>query len=508
MGIFDKLKKNKNTNNLKDENKQLDKEEIKQNEKSNVTNLGDVKEAEQNEESNVTNLGDVKEAEQNEEINITNLEDIKKAKHEKIQEALSEAKLLEIIKDENIPMIKSEDGNVIFRRDYDNKRIILDNHIIDILTRNNQLDDCIDYLKEKDLIDYITVFAKNNEKVLVFDFYIKNQKTYLVPMNYVEELDMDILPDDKIHYTKDALDLEIKLGNKIEESDPLGGKEMRFCSIKNPNTNEEFLPLFKTKEELRIIYPNTKYRISEITYKEAITFAKEFKGIVFRPTVESFVIANEVARCFSGISEYKEPYVDYRKYTEGEKTLEEKIQKIGTLERGSKEADLYYKGILQNIYDLDKLYISLNKDDYDEENGVSTPLALTKDGEPAIYMFSQAAYGNNWAEHYNNCLEDKTPLVGCVSAEKNFDSIFSIAQKLGIEFCMLNEGETMIGFSIKLFMEVNNITSDMIMRLPKEDAVKVLQNKAKEVSLKFNKYSVIGTNEVTDSTEYYELKLH
>ena len=88
MGIFDKLKKNKNTNNLKDENKQLDKEEIKQNEKSNVTNLGDVKEAEQNEE-----------------INITNLEDIKKAKHEKIQEALSEAKLLEIIKDENIPMI-------------------------------------------------------------------------------------------------------------------------------------------------------------------------------------------------------------------------------------------------------------------------------------------------------------------------------------------------------------------------------------------------------------------
>lgn len=422
------------------------------------------------------------------------------------EKPIDETEILETIKDESIPVIKSDKCEIIFRRDYENRRIILNNNILETLIKNNQLEECISYLRDKDLIDYITVFVQMNQKVGMIDFYINGEKTYLVPMNYADEINnvTNIVPDDKIHYTKNALDLEIKAGKKIEE-DIEEGRSMKFSSIKNPDTNKQYLPLFKTKEELRIIFPSTKYRIGEMTYKEAVKFAKEFEGVVFRPTKESFVISNEVADYFTGICEYKKHYTNYRKYTENEKTLEEKIQKIGIMEKGSKEADLYYKGILQNIFDLDKIYIALSKGDL--KNGESIPIALTKDKEPAIYMFSDLSYAKEWAEHYNN-ISNATPLVGCIKSDKNFDSIFSIAKKLGITLCMFNEGQTLIGFDIGLFMEVNNMSYDMNVRLSEEEAKKVMENKANEVKLKFNRYNVIGMEQDANTTKYYELRLH
>lgn len=73
---------------------------------------------------------------------------------------------------------------------------------------------------------------------------------------------------------------------------------------------------------------------------------------------------------------------------------------------------------------------------------------------------------------------------------------------------MFNEGQTLIGFDIGLFMEVNNMSYDMNVRLSEEEAKKVMENKANEVKLKFNRYNVIGMEQDANTTKYYELRLH
>lgn len=426
----------------------------------------------------------------------------------KINETVkNDMQLVDFMKNERVPSAKDSNNKIIFVKDYENRRVVLDLAYYEMLAESNQLNEYIDYLKGDKRVDYITLFWSENNNIIMVNVFIKEQKIYYVPMNYYDDNSGDI-NDESIHYSEKAL--EIKNNTAKEAAINVSeGRNMRFVSVKNPQNKSEFLPLFKSPQELRKIFKKEKYRICMITYEEAVQFAKEFSGLVFRPTVESLIIENDKALYFSDIDVFIKPKRDYKKYCANENTIQDKITKFQTFKNGTDEFNSYYRGILQSIADLDKLYIALSPKTLDLSKGTGLPLLHKVNDHLGFYVFSEIEIARQWCEHYKNYGPNGEMLIGIIEKEKEFNSLFSIASKMNINLCMIDEGGASLGFSINLFMDVNNFSHEITLCMTKKQAEEIVKNNEDKVKVNFNRINVMSlVKSNVDEEEYCEIKLN
>lgn len=422
---------------------------------------------------------------------------------EKADKTESSDSVLKVVMNESIPGVQDQNNNPIFVRDYKNRRVVLSGNGYGNLVKNNDLNKCVEYLKNASKADYITLYWIVNGVTKMVNLNLNKRDVYFVPMNYDSDDYIPDISDNSVHYTVAAAKISVEAENKVIESN---GKIMRFCAVKNQKSGEQYLPLFKTIGELRLIFPQEKYRICRMTYEEAVQFGREFSGIVYRPTEENLILLSDEACLFASISQFVKPYVDYKKFTAGEKTVQEKLKMLQSINKETEDFNRYYRGILQNIYDLDKIYAALNPEETDIEEGMGIPILSKKDGKPALYLFSDANIADQWAEHYNHKAADGTKLIGVLSKKDKFSSLFSIASRLGIDMCMFDEGASMLGFSINLFMDVNNMDKSINLRMTKEEADELMNNNSDKKSIWFNKVPLIGMEDKVQK-DYYELRM-
>lgn len=124
-----------------------------------------------------------------------------------------------------------------------------------------------------------------------------------------------------------------------------------------------------------------------------------------------------------------------------------------------------YRNLMRELFRQDCLFIALSKEDYKPDSKSSTPLISTKDfnGLPALYIFSDRSLASNWMAHYKHFTEDGScGLIGTIRKENQFSSLFQLAQLMGAEKIMLDEGASFVGMDLKYFIEVNAIDKDSI----------------------------------------------
>lgn len=424
----------------------------------------------------------------------------KNSSNVKDSDLIDEQELCNLIKNDKIPAIKDHNGFAIFAREYENRRIILSNYIVKTLVRNDEFEDVVKYFKDKNSIDYISLFEERFHGATMVNMNLKAEDTYLVPIHFQGDGDTE-LSDNNIHYSENA-----KIISKDLSITATNINEMIFCPVKEPKTNKEYLPLFKSEKELRTIFPIEQFRIGKITYKEAVDEAKNFLGLVFRPTEENFIILNNIAGLFSSVSYYSRLCTDYKKCTASEKTIQDKIKRLHTIKPGKPEFNQYFRGILQSICDLDKIYVALSRKSINLKTRTGTPIITNKNGTPSLYVFSDISIAEKWSMRYENYLQGGIPLLGEVKRENDFDSLFAIASRIGPGLCTFDDGNSFLVFNIKLFMEINNLDSTIKLRVPKADADKAILNKNKKLlNINYNRIHILGMDKF-DNTEYTELE--
>ena len=125
-----------------------------------------------------------------------------------------------------------------------------------------------------------------------------------------------------------------------------------------------------------------------------------------------------------------------------------------------------YENLMRELYNLPVLFFALSKDNYNEANKESLPLISTKDfnGAPALYVFSDVDLASNWMSYYHHTTDDlKFGFIGAIEKEPfGFMSVFQIAQMLGTQMIMLDEGGSLVGIHIRYFMDVNSLSAEKI----------------------------------------------
>lgn len=416
---------------------------------------------------------------------------------------LDESEIPKLIKDDKVPVIKDHNGFAIFAREYENRRIVVSNYILKTLVNNNEFEGVIKYFKNRDVIDYVSLYEQRAQAATMVNMYLNKEDTYLVPIHFNDDGDEEITYTDDINYSANAKRI-CEAANEVV----INFTEMIFCPIRDPQSGNEYLPLFNTVEELRSIFPNEKFRIARISYKEAAQISIRYLGLVFRPTEENYIILNNIASLFSSVSKPFRLCTNYKKYTENETTIVDKIKKLHSIKPHKPEFNLYFRGILQNIGDLNKIYVALSRKSFDRRTGTATPIITNKDGNPSMYIFSDLEKAQKWAVHYENYLQRGIPLIGEVERKNDFDSLFAIASRIGPTLCTLDDFSTLFVFNVKLFMEINNMDDVIKLRVPKEEAERALLNKQKpQLNINYNKIHILAMKSVYDNTEYTELEI-
>lgn len=425
-----------------------------------------------------------------------------KKSNDEDNDLLDEREIPKLIKDDKVPVIKDHNGFAIFTREYENRRIVVSNYILKTLVNNNQLQGIIDYFKNKNVIDYISFYRQQAQATVMVNMYLYKEDTYLVPIHLDGDDTIEEDFDDTIFYSENA-----KRICKDESIDVTNIKEMIFCPVKDPKDGSEYLPLFNSVEEVRSIFPIEDFRIARISYKEATEVAIRYLGLVFRPTEENYIILNNIASLFLSVSKPMRLCTDYKKYTENEKTIEDKIKRLHNIKPNKPEFNLYFRGILQSICDIDKIYIALSRKSFDQKTATALPIVTNKDGNPSIYIFTDIEVAKKWIARYDNYLPGGIPLLGEVHRKDGFDSLFAIASKMGPNLCTLNDSGAFFVFNVKLFMEINNLSPVIKLRVPKVEAEKFMLNKSKShISINYNRIHILAMSNLVDRTEYGELE--
>ena len=134
--------------------------------------------------------------------------------------------------------------------------------------------------------------------------------------------------------------------------------------------------------------------------------------------------------------------------------------------------DLYGE-IISDIYRADKLYVALSPAKYDPESGTGVPGIFTKDGFPAIYIFTNEDAARNWSVHYGNI---KIALLNNHEITKNpFNSLFQTAAALGAKCAFVNEGLKFLCFPIKDFFCFTDAARDPEMILESTDTESMIK---------------------------------
>lgn len=142
-----------------------------------------------------------------------------------------------------------------------------------------------------------------------------------------------------------------------------------------------------------------------------------------------------------------------------------------------------YGEIIRDIYTADKLYVALSASRYDEATGCSVPGIFTKDGFPAIYIFTNEEAARNWSVHYGNL---KIALLNNHELTKNpFNSLFQTAAALGAKCAFVNEGLKFLCFPLKDIFAFTDATKDPEMLLKSSD-VEGMIKEADKARLDFN----------------------
>lgn len=119
-----------------------------------------------------------------------------------------------------------------------------------------------------------------------------------------------------------------------------------------------------------------------------------------------------------------------------------------------------YEGFLKQLYQYPYIFVALSRSEYSKSTKESVPLISTKDQNiPTIYIFSSFENGKFWCEHYQNYNQEGYLLGILYKNQSDYQSIYKIAQCLGAERVMLDEGARFISFKVIDMIQYNQISN-------------------------------------------------
>lgn len=163
-------------------------------------------------------------------------------------------------------------------------------------------------------------------------------------------------------------------------------------------------------------------------------------------------------------------------------TLEEKITELSQMNPESEGYLPAFDEAMKLLYEMPLLYVALSRNSLDRENMRSTPVALSKDGYPAFYVFTTYQTAAVWCDHYG-FMEDGLALVASVIKEDNFRSMFQLGNIMGVKMVMINEGQDYICVGLAEFLAKNGEQADITMYLTEEEIEEALNGGKINLSL-------------------------
>lgn len=129
--------------------------------------------------------------------------------------------------------------------------------------------------------------------------------------------------------------------------------------------------------------------------------------------------------------------------------------------------------IMEKLYQCPCIYTAVSRSDFSLDTMTSTPLISTKDGRPALYVFTSQRIAETWCEAYQH-RQDGVSLFAEVRKEDfDFRQIFQITYHIGAKGLMINEGSDFIMVSLRDFLNINGLSLDTLM-IGAEDEVKAI----------------------------------
>lgn len=145
-----------------------------------------------------------------------------------------------------------------------------------------------------------------------------------------------------------------------------------------------------------------------------------------------------------------------------------------------------YSEIIRDIYNLDVVYVGLSQSDYNEGDETSTPGIFTKDGVPAIYIFSKEEYAKLWAAHYRLNIAKIERKEGI---DVPYASLYQIARARGVERVFIDEGQKFLCFYIKDLFDIA-YAEPKVEFLPTEEENRTHWVPKSEADFRFNRHRV------------------
>lgn len=168
-----------------------------------------------------------------------------------------------------------------------------------------------------------------------------------------------------------------------------------------------------------------------------------------------------------------------------EKNIQEKIYALDN-SKSFYEQDYYFE-IIRDLYNIPEIYVGLSYSDYHPEDGTSTPGIFTKDGFPAIYVFTELEYAKFWSNHYRLPIAKIERTEGM---EIPYGSLYQLARTRGAERVFVNEGQKFLCFPIKELFEVTGAEARAEL-LPTEEENRTNWVPKSEEDFRFNRVKAL-----------------
>lgn len=165
-----------------------------------------------------------------------------------------------------------------------------------------------------------------------------------------------------------------------------------------------------------------------------------------------------------------------------DKSIQEKI----VIFDANKDRNLYTE-ILRDIYNMPEVYVGLSHSDYNEADGTSTPGIFTKDGFPAVYIFTREDYARLWAGHY------RLPIAKIERSEGidiPYASLYQLARTRGAERIFVDEGQKYLCFKIEDLFDITGAEARAEL-IPTEEENRTNWVPKSEDDLRFNRHKAL-----------------
>lgn len=139
--------------------------------------------------------------------------------------------------------------------------------------------------------------------------------------------------------------------------------------------------------------------------------------------------------------------------------------------------------IMEKLYHCPCIYVAISHSDYSPDTMTSTPLISTKDGAPALYVFTSPRIANAWCEAYEHDMDGVSLFAEVRKEDRDFRQLFQIAYHIGAKGLMINEGSNYIMVSLREFLMVNGLSLDTLMLEAEEEVDAILNGEDFELVL-------------------------